>query len=421
MGEENMVWWHGVIEDRQDPDKLGKVKVRILGFHNKDKSFIKTEDLYWAYVMAPITSASMNGIGISPIGVVPGTWVIGFFRDGESGQDPIIIGTIGGIPQLPANPTVGFNDPRIIGTIGGIIPQLEATVGFNDPRDSSGTTETLATAPRNIKTRIYLLDGSGAQLINGTQGSNFPLTNHLNEPDTNRIARNESISQTVLQIIKNIRDYNVPIAYGGTLMQDSIQPYYWNEPFLWYNGIYPYVHVEETESGHIEVKDDTPNCEGQLDFDRTGTFVERLTDGSEVHKIVKKGYTIIMSDNHIHIMGKEFDRYEKDLNISVNGQYNLETNGNINIKSDNGGLYLFVNGDANIKTNGNIKIESEKDTDIKVTGNANIQADGDIGLESLQFINLKATIAINLDAPDINLNSQLSFVFPAPGAVEPPQ
>ena len=39
----------------------------------------------------------MNGIGQTPIGPVEGTWVVITFLDDEN-QNPIMLGTIGGIP-----------------------------------------------------------------------------------------------------------------------------------------------------------------------------------------------------------------------------------------------------------------------------------------------------------------------------------
>ena len=39
------VWWQGVIEDINDPLKLGRCRVRILGFHNPDTRAIPTDHL----------------------------------------------------------------------------------------------------------------------------------------------------------------------------------------------------------------------------------------------------------------------------------------------------------------------------------------------------------------------------------------
>ena len=87
-------WWIGVVEDRDDPEKIGRCKVRIFGYHSDSKELLPTKDLPWATPIMPITSASTSGIGSSPLGPVTGTWVIGFFLDGEDCQQPAIFGTI---------------------------------------------------------------------------------------------------------------------------------------------------------------------------------------------------------------------------------------------------------------------------------------------------------------------------------------
>lgn len=88
----------GVVENRQDPLKLGRCQVRIIGLHTHDKNLIRTDDLPWAYPVQPVTSAAMSGIGHAPVGPVEGTWVLITFAD-EDLQYPIMIGTLGGIPQ----------------------------------------------------------------------------------------------------------------------------------------------------------------------------------------------------------------------------------------------------------------------------------------------------------------------------------
>ena len=90
----HFAWFTGVVEDIYDPMQMGRVRVRCFGYHTADKSQIPTEDLPWALVMMPVTSASMSGIGQSATGILQGSWVIGFFRDGPSAQDPIVLGTI---------------------------------------------------------------------------------------------------------------------------------------------------------------------------------------------------------------------------------------------------------------------------------------------------------------------------------------
>ena len=97
-GTEGLTWWQGIIEDVNDPEALGRVRVRIFGFHTDDKSKIPTDKLPWASPLMPITSAAIGGVGQSPTGALAGAWVMGFFRDGDTAQDPIIWGTIYGKP-----------------------------------------------------------------------------------------------------------------------------------------------------------------------------------------------------------------------------------------------------------------------------------------------------------------------------------
>lgn len=87
-------WWIGVVEDRLDPEKQGRCRVRIFGYHTDDKEVLPTEDLPWAIPIQPITSAGISGIGTTPLGPVTGTWVIGFFLDGDDMQQPAMLGTI---------------------------------------------------------------------------------------------------------------------------------------------------------------------------------------------------------------------------------------------------------------------------------------------------------------------------------------
>ena len=93
------VWWTGVVEDRNDPEQLGRCRVRIFGFHTDDVTLLPTNDLPWAIPLQPITSAATSGVGHAPVGIVNGSWVVGWFLDGEEAQRPLIIGTIAGRPE----------------------------------------------------------------------------------------------------------------------------------------------------------------------------------------------------------------------------------------------------------------------------------------------------------------------------------
>ena len=99
MGNDGFIWFKGIIEDvAGDPLELGRVRVRCFNLHSQDKTQVQTAHLPWASLSQNVTSAAHQKIGTSPTGIAVGTLVWGFFIDGDQYQQPIICGTIAGIP-----------------------------------------------------------------------------------------------------------------------------------------------------------------------------------------------------------------------------------------------------------------------------------------------------------------------------------
>ena len=137
----------GVVENRLDPLKLGRCQVRIVGLHTEDKTSLPTEDLPWAYPMQPITSAGINGIGWTPTGPVHGSWVVLMFRDNDE-QQPIMLGTIGGIPQSQAAQfAVEDSSDAILVTDGGVLTDADG----NAVKSGDGIPITVGTAEAQNK------------------------------------------------------------------------------------------------------------------------------------------------------------------------------------------------------------------------------------------------------------------------------
>jgi len=263
MGMDGFLWFAGVVEDRQDPEKAGRVRVRCIGLHTDDLDELPTADLPWAQVMAPTDTPSMAGMGNTPPFLVEGTHVIGFFLDAATMQQPMIIGSIPGKPVEEADPTKGFFDPTDV----------------------------------------------------------YPKT--LNEPDTNRLVRG-SIGETHPALIKRrgMQQTEVPLSTKPFFAM-GVQPGVtedvrktWNEPSAKSDAptFYPFNHVHESECGHVHEVDDTPGGERLLEQHISGTFTEIHPTGDKVVKVVGKNYEIIVSDSNILIEG--------DLNVTVNGNKN---------------------------------------------------------------------------------------------------
>lgn len=75
--------WRGKVINVMDPKMQGRVQVRVVGLHD-DETLIPDRDLPWAPVRMPINSgAGIRGVSASPVGVIPGTIVDGYFGDSD--------------------------------------------------------------------------------------------------------------------------------------------------------------------------------------------------------------------------------------------------------------------------------------------------------------------------------------------------
>ena len=350
MGKNGFQWFVGVVEDRQDPQTLGRLRVRCLGYHTENLEKLKTADLPWAHVMNPITSATVSGLGQTPLGAVEGTWVVGFFQDGSDAQQPIIIGTLPGVPSE--------------------LPDVGAKQGFMDA-------------------------------VNGA----YPK--YKNETDVNRLAVNSKISapqgttednpHSTLTIRRADRTVGIgradfdPVdiarANTGAVIVDGDDGTNFSEPEIPYAAQYPHNHVYESESGHIREIDDTPNAERIHERHISGTGYEIHPEGDKVTRVKKDNYDLIYGQQYAHIRGSQSTTVNGGVKVFVNASgagaeapgrnetvqkfhYTIQVgaNANVNIQVDKGDVNVVASdGDINMKSGKDINIEATNAFRVKAT------------------------------------------------------
>lgn len=272
-------WFTGVVEDVMDPLQMGRVRIRCFGYHTDNKSEIPTSDLPWASVMTPITSASMSGIGLSATGILQGSWVVGFFRDGPSAQDPIILGTV---------PSMNVSAPDI-------------SKGFSDPSGKYPLITTLMTPDMPIEARKdYKL-------------SKAYHMREVNLPPSVPIAKPPTMTATGMDP-EDI--YLARQEWKPWSIQTVVKP------------SYPKNQVFKTESGHVFEVDDTPGAERILDYHRSGTYSEIDAKGNKTTTVMGTNYKIVLSNDDIYIYGNANLTVEGNLRHYVSGNYHLEVEGN---------------------------------------------------------------------------------------------
>ena len=326
MGRDGFIWFAGVVEDRKDPLKLGRVRVRCLGYHTDDKNVLPTTDLPWAHPLLPITSSGVSGIGQTPLGLLEGSWVIGFFRDASTKQDAVILGSLPGKPHRT-----------------GAINAAEG-LGFSDP---------------NGKYPRYAL-----------------------ESDVNRLARNNAENKHLTleaRKLQNMAHTGIPTANIQALSDlvsiSASEGDTWSLPTNTYAAEYPYNHVYESESGHLLEFDDTPNKERILLYHHSGTETE-ITDKGTTNTIIKDDHNVITEKNSRHYIkgnsditingrhkimintdGKAGNNY--DIQIGGGANVNIQVDqGDINMVASDGNINMFANNDMNLRVGGTLSVRA---------------------------------------------------------------
>ena len=344
LGKNNFIWFNGVVEDRQDPQKLGRLRVRCVGIHTDNKDDLPTSDLPWSQLIHPITSSGISGLGHSPGFIVEGTWVFGYFRDGYAMQEPMVIGTLPGKPVELAETSKGFYDPN------GVYPKYK------------------------------------------------------DEVDTNRLATNDSNNPHLgLELRKLTRKTGVPTAdFDAVPVEEHISTAIeasdsdtWNQPEIPYAAVYPFNHVFESESGHVMEIDDTKDNERLFTQHRTGTSQEIDKDGNQVNIIKGDHYNIVSGKRqaviegnaditiggrhkiYINKDGQTNNHY--DIQVGPNASVNIQIDkGDMNVVLKDGKLNTNVAGDYNMKIGGNMNLDVRGNKTETVSGSKTSNTTGNV-------------------------------------------
>ena len=325
MGATGFNWFIGVVEDRDDPEKAGRVRVRCLGYHVADLQKIPTEDLPWASVMMPVTAGANSGIGMSPHFLIEGTWVVGFFRD-PAKQEPVVMGAL---PGVNTSETSNFT-----------VAASSAVGGFSTPQKGGGFKD---------------------------PNSKYPTELYIKKPDTNLLGQ-ESVDTHASKDLKHTLTADWTTATGTASHPASTQS----------SAKYPTNHVFETESGHYIEFDDTAGNERIHLFHKKGTYIEIDSTGNVVIKTV---------GNVTNIVAGNMDTYvAKNFNLSVGGSMGVWVKDMITEKFD-GGRKTTITGTETLEVSMDVTQTYKTNLTTKITALGSIKADGamTVGGSSISF------------------------------------
>jgi len=337
MGQDGFNWFIGVVEDRADPEKASRVRVRCLGYHTADKELIPTADLPWATVLMPVTAGANSGIGISPHFLIEGTWVVGFFRD-PAKQEPVIIGAL---PGKNTSETTNFTIAGS-GKIGGYTnigggEYSSASGGFIDP---------------NAK---------------------YPTELYIDKTDTNLLAQESAATHPSKEIKDTLDSWST--ASGEAEQIASTQA----------NAKYPTNHVLETESGHYVEFDDTAGNERIHLYHKMGTFIEIDKTGNVVIKTVGNVTNIVAGNMDTYVKGN-YSISATNIDIYAGGDFTEKVDGNVKT-TITGNVESAITGTLTEEVTMDVKQDYKLNLTTTITALGSIKASGamTVGGSSISF------------------------------------
>jgi hypothetical protein len=262
------MFYKACVENNSDPQKMGRLQLRVLGLHTPKKvktatEGIPTSELPWANPAWPITSTAMNDMGTWSI-PRQGAWVWCFPEDKEL-QRWVYFATISGRPV-----------------------QGPGSGGFNDP------------------------DGEYPEIIL--------------ETDYNRLASNQNIGETIIPIKIAERMKAIPLAEGGT-WDEPKEPYDAKYPF---NRVFESERKGFVD-GHLIEIDDTPGAERIHLWHKKGSWLSVHPNGQMLRRSTHDDYTMIVGDQYNYIDTNQYITIAEDRRVLVMRNVVEETSGTVKI------------------------------------------------------------------------------------------
>jgi hypothetical protein len=286
-GKNGFVWWIGIVEDRKDPLKMGRCRVRCVGWHADNKMQLPTEQLPWAMPMLPINNTN-------PYAPKEGDMVAGFFTDGEAAQDPVIMGVFPGIALKAANAQEAFSDPR--------------------------TSSELQTAP--VKPN--------------ETATGYPRK--LDEPSTSRLARNEKVDEDSIVSMKKAKK------------ESKVEPDpYYNATYP-YNNVYEsesghameFDDTKDNERIHLYHR-----AGSYIEWGPAGDRAERIQK-DKFTVVVGNDSVYVKGDVKLYVDGNVTAEIGGNVTASIGGEVNMTVSGTVNATSPTFNLTGDLNVDGNI-------------------------------------------------------------------------
>lgn len=193
----------GRIEDVNDPQRIGRVRVRIFGVHTQNTSLIPTEALPWSHVSTDVQDSGISGLGWSPTGVVKDAVVWGFYLDAEK-LEPFVVGAYHGFDEA-----TGTHDVNALAR--GVVTAMAANKA--------------QFAESGVGVRATSSNDTGSEGATQSEGSSSPGTTSASGSADTALAAENDISAATAKALEMVKLNEAQIAALKAICGSDTQKY----------------------------------------------------------------------------------------------------------------------------------------------------------------------------------------------------
>lgn len=323
----------GVVEEDNDPNKAGRVRVRILGLHSDIKKQSEVEgipidELPWAIPALPAFEGGTSGLGIFSV-PVKGSWVALFMIGGDHNY-PVYFANIAAFPKTKPDSSKGFTDPS------GKYPTKTGEPDWNSNARNAG--ELIKdTKDGKVETGISQYKADAWDEPNSPYATVYPNNNVIECRDKGIVIEMDSTPGAERYHIYHKASGNYfEIGPDGQTVYKS----YGNNFEINIQG--KNIFVKENSNIHIE-EDCDQNIVGDSNT-QIGGNSDIMIEGNSMYNVDGKDTLIVGGDRSEDITGKEtrtvtgdvYETLSSKLTINVTGEVQINSNAKTKIKGSSG-------------------------------------------------------------------------------------
>jgi len=257
-------FFRGIVEDRNDPEKLGRCRIRVFGVHTNIKmqtptDGVPTDHLPWAHPVISAIEGGVTGFGLWSV-PLQGSQVLVYFEEGNIMQPRYMAS----LPGRPEESSKG-----------------KGTIGFYDPKEK------------------YPIDSKTSPHEPNQKGEN----------DMHKLATGDGTTDTIVKSKTDKKDRSVITSKNAL----------WDEPNPYYNAKYPDNIVLSTHSGIVIEVDNTQDNERIHIYHPSNSYIEIGPKGDIVIRNAKNKFEIVDENKMVHVKGNLDETVNLDRTNHVGG------------------------------------------------------------------------------------------------------